>query len=289
LFTLQGFGNPLSFTHKSAEKLCILNRSPVGTKITAVTIRFYCEAMADHKDPKAQKTLNIGGKLSFLECFHIPIYMSREFKEAYINDISLEKLSSASEAKIEIISIYERAFKEAYGVSRQAKILQSFVSNFPKLALHEAEWFWNLLSELHSKPNKDSKQLLRAIARGIVEPERALSKFHKQHKIEQARKLLRDLKQSGPIQGYYLKSNLEYISTALKETRRDKERYRKIEKSIRPKIESCLLELECPLTAAMVLRKLKNRGVAATLLIIAAAIYDIRARSLASMSPIQEP
>ena len=226
-------------------------------------------------------------KLDLLERFHQPIYLGQEYKEAYVTGGPLTA-ASAESASREIVSVYERVFKQATGIARQAKILQSFVSNFPILAWRQAEWFWSLWMKMRSEQSQDSKPLLRAIARGVAAPEKALAKFHRQLRIERARRLLRELKHPRLMRGDDLKSSLQNIQGAFREDRDDKLSRRAIEESERANIEGYLLELECPLKAATVLKKLKRRGIAETLLMVAAATHDVRERDLARRSLLQE-
>jgi len=154
----------------------------------------------------------------------------------------------------------EAFFQKAAEVKSRAKVLQSFVSNFPKLAFNQNGWLWDLLGKLQSEQSRESKLLLRAIARGISEPEKKQKKYYRQQRIEKAKKTLSEWKQPYIKRSNDLISTLERIQGAPRYDQEDRVSRAAMEKSERANIEDCLLGLECPLSATAVFKALRSKG-----------------------------
>jgi hypothetical protein len=231
-------------------------------------------------DPNAKKQLNPQEKLELLERFRLPIYLGKATKSAYLNKAVLDRFQVAA-VKHEIMSVYESCFKHATGIDGRKKVVKSFVFNFPDLAWRQSEWFWNLYIKVRSEGSYESSELRKAIAQGMAKPDRMSSKFHKQQRIEEARTLLKELKRPRRERGVDLKSILENIHRPFAVTRAD------MEKSERPKLERCLIDLECPISLAAVIKRLHRKGIASTILMVVAKKYDIRERDLETRSPLE--
>jgi hypothetical protein len=218
-------------------------------------------------------------KLDLLERYHIPIYLGREFKDAYLTDCPLTD-ELAQRADTETLSVYELALRQATRTSHQARIIHSFISNFPDLAWDD--WLVkSLWRQLRQQDTKEARKLLRAIGNGFATPDYRLRKFLHQRKVEEARKTYRAMLDPA-LNG----SNPLMLS--FKKIRETGRRNEAIDLE-RPKIVRCLKDLDCTLSVSTVLRMLALNTPAHTLRRIVAKVYGVGEDSLGSRSPLENP
>ena len=189
--------------------------------------------------------LNVWDKLDLLERYHSPVYLGPEFRSAYFNSTPLS--DDADRLRIaETIEVYERCLGEATEVARQARVLQSFVSNFPDLVWYHS-WLKNLWEQLRQQDTKKARRLLRAIGNGFATPVYRLRKFLQQQKVDRARQMYWKMLKPGLCGSNPLMLSLQTIRGA-----GGREEVIEME---RPKMEKCLQDLDCRLSVSAVLKK----------------------------------